>query len=134
MIGDAHRGKVYISNPSTVMSMLHVTGFVLRQERLHETAKEVQAAGSELYRRLIKFTKDFGDLGRHLNMAVGNFNEAVGSFDSRVLPAARRMNELGGGGDPVNDVALVESTPRPLASPEATLPFEDTPALPKRKR
>ena len=128
LVGDAHKSKVYIANPSTVMSMVHVTGYVLRQERLHETAQEVQAAATELYRRLGKFTKDMS------NMAVGNFNTAVGALDSRVLPQARKMNELGGGGDPVADIALVESAPRPLASPEASLPFDDPPAaLPKRR-
>ena len=69
-----------------------------------------------------------------LTMAVGNFNSAVGSLDSRVLPAARKMNELGGGSEPIVDVALVEPTPRALASPEASLPFDDElPALPKRR-
>ena len=134
LIGDAHKSKVYIANPSTVMSMVHVTGYVLRQERLHETAQEVQAAATELYRRLSKFTKDMSDLGRHLNMAVGNFNTAVGALDSRVLPQARKMNELGGGSDPITEVSPIDSTPRPLASPEASLPFDDPiPALPRKR-
>ncbi|MHB8637066.1 MAG: DNA recombination protein RmuC [Fimbriimonadaceae bacterium] len=134
LVGDAHKAKVYIVNPSTVLSMVHVTGYVLRQERLHETAQEVQAAATELYRRLSKFTKDMGDLGRHLNMAVGNFNTAVGALDSRVLPQARKMNELGGGGDAIAEVVPIDSTPRPLASPEASLPFDEpVVALPKRR-
>lgn len=135
LIGDAQKARVYISNPSTVMSMVHVTGYVLRQEKLHKTAQEVQTAAAELYRRLGKFTKDMSDLGRHLHMAVGNFNTAVGALDGRVLPQARKMNEMGGGADAIAEVGIIESAPRPLASPEATLPFDDDliPALPKRR-
>jgi len=34
-------------------------------------------------------------LGRSLDNSVDSFNKAVGSYDSRVLPGARKFTEMG---------------------------------------
>ena len=34
-------------------------------------------------------------LGRSLDSSVGHFNKAIGSFDSRILPSARKFTEMG---------------------------------------
>ena len=46
---------------------------------------------------------------------VKTYNEVVGSFDSRLLPAARRFSELGAGsGDEIEPIDEIDTTTRTL--------------------
>jgi DNA recombination protein RmuC len=57
-------------------------------------------------------------LGRALAKAVSTYNQAVGSLESRVLPTARRLNELGVVDAELTAPTLVEETTRALSAPE----------------
>ena len=66
-----------------------------RQEALARNAEVIREIGQELYTRLATFSEHLARLGRSLDSSVESFNKAVGSFDTRVLPGARRFVELG---------------------------------------
>ena len=51
--------------------------------------------GRELHARLGTWSGHLDQVGRSLNAAVGHYNSAVGSLDTRVLVSARRFEELG---------------------------------------
>jgi DNA recombination protein RmuC len=51
--------------------------------------------GEELYGRLQTFTEHLQKVGKSLDTSMKHYNSAVGSFDSRVLPSARKFNEMG---------------------------------------
>jgi DNA recombination protein RmuC len=51
--------------------------------------------GKELYSRLCVMSDHFARAGRSLEAAVKAHNDAIGSFESRVLVAARRFEEYG---------------------------------------
>lgn len=123
---EAHSSRVYVANPMTVISMVHVAAYVLNEEKLRQNANEVRQLGAELYARLCKFGAYVNKMGASLQTTVNHFNDAVGSFDARVVPQARRMRSLGAGtAEDVPAPKLIESSPRPLASPEAReLPME----------
>jgi DNA recombination protein RmuC len=54
-------------------------------------------------------------LGAALGRATEHFNGAVASLDARVLPAARKLEELGAGGrKEIVEPAQVEARPRVL--------------------
>ncbi|MFW5901857.1 MAG: DNA recombination protein RmuC, partial [Thermodesulfobacteriota bacterium] len=60
-------------------------------------------------------------LGRDLDRCVGSFNQTVGSMEKRVMPAARRLQEMGAAftdGKPLADVNPVTERPRNLNSGE----------------
>jgi DNA recombination protein RmuC len=57
-------------------------------------------------------------LGRTLAKAVTAYNQTVGSLESRVLPSARRLSELGVVDGELAGPDLVEEVPRALSAPE----------------
>jgi DNA recombination protein RmuC len=57
-------------------------------------------------------------LGRALAKAVSTYNQTVGSLESRVLPSARKLSELGVVDGELTAPAVVEETPRALSAPE----------------
>ncbi len=48
-----------------------------------------------MFARLTTFAEHLSRLGRSLDNSVDAYNKAVGSFDSRVLPGARKFSEMG---------------------------------------
>ena len=65
-----------------------------RHEALTENYREVARLGKEFYERLATFADRFDDVRKRLDGAVQAYNEAAGSFESRVLVSARRLREL----------------------------------------
>lgn len=61
---------------------------------MEENAKQIGQLGRECYKRLRDFTAHLENAGRYLGQAVGAYNQAVGSFERRVLVSARRFDEL----------------------------------------
>ncbi|MGH3418897.1 MAG: DNA recombination protein RmuC, partial [Streptosporangiaceae bacterium] len=57
-------------------------------------------------------------LGRALAKAVSTYNQTVGSLESRVLPSARKLSELGVVDGELTAPGVVEETPRALSAPE----------------
>lgn len=89
--------RVLIASPTTLIALLRAAAYGWRQERVAESAAQVSALGRELSERLAVFTAHLADVGTSLDQAVGRYNRAVGSFDARVLVAARRFTDLGAG-------------------------------------
>ena len=74
---------------------LRTVAAIWQQETVAQSAREVHELGSELHKRLVTFAGHIARVGRSLGSAVGSYNEAVGSFESRVLVQARRLEEHG---------------------------------------
>ncbi|MCC7052467.1 MAG: DNA recombination protein RmuC [Gemmatimonadaceae bacterium] len=112
--------RVLIASPTTLIALLRAAAYGWRQERVAESAAQVSALGRELAERLAIFTSHLSDVGSSLDQAVTRYNRAVGSFDARVLVAARKFTDLGAG--PAAAAALesptaIERVPRPVATP-----------------
>jgi DNA recombination protein RmuC len=110
--------RVHIATPTTLISMLRTVQYAWQQEKLSENARAVFDLGRELYDRLSGFGRHLERVGKSLTSAVGSYNQAVGTLETRVLVSARKLAALG-----VVDAALatpepVSETARPLAAPE----------------
>ncbi len=92
---DAWAQGVVLASPSTLMTLLRTVSTVWQQETVAQSARAVHELGAELHKRLATFTGHLAKLGRSLDGAVGAYNEAVGSFESRVLVQARRLEDHG---------------------------------------
>lgn len=88
--------QVLITTPVTLLALLRAAAYGWQQTQLAENARSIAQRGKELHERLVKFIEHLSDLRKGLNQAVESYNRAVGSLEHRVLPAAQRMQELGG--------------------------------------
>jgi DNA recombination protein RmuC len=86
---------VILAAPGSFVALLRAVAYGWRQEALAKNAGVIRELGEELYARLATFSDHLAKLGRSLDSSVDSFNKAVGSFDNRVLPGARRFIELG---------------------------------------
>ena len=59
---------------------------------------EISRLGRDLYDRSANFADHLEKIGRGLEAAVKGYNSAVGSFETTVLPGARKFAELGAKG------------------------------------
>ena len=87
--------RVLIATPTTFIALVKAIAYGWQQEKLAENAHAVSALGSDLFERIKVFGGHMGRLGDTLRRAVERYNEGVGSLEARVLPAARRFEELG---------------------------------------
>lgn len=119
LIEEGMAKRVVVATPTTLIGLLLTIAHGWRQERLAANAAEISEQGREVYRRLASFLGHLDKMGGALRSATNAFNNAVGSLESRVLPAARRFHDLGAAsGEPLPSVPAIEQVPRQLAAPE----------------
>lgn len=95
LLEDALRQKVILATPTSFVALLRAVAYGWRQEQLAANAEQIRDTGVELYSRLATFTEHLARVGSNLDSAVGHYNKAVGSFESKVLPGARKFTEMG---------------------------------------
>ncbi len=119
LLGTGGNDRVILASPMTLIALLRVVGSVWNEEKVAESAREVNRLGQELYERLSTFTKHVVGVGRGLESAAKSYNEAVGSLDTRVLPSARKFKEHGVAPTAeISELKLIETAIRPVTAPE----------------
>jgi DNA recombination protein RmuC len=109
------------ASPTTLIALLRTVSYGWQQETVAESARSVSRLGRELYERLGVFTGHFASIGKSLDSAIGNYNKAVGSFETRVLVTARKFPELGAGTDELPEVPPITSATRPFLAESAAV-------------
>jgi DNA recombination protein RmuC len=95
LIEDAMARRVLVATPTTLLAMLRAVAYGWQQERVAESAQAISDLGRELHGRLAKLSGLLATVGTRLNSTVRAYNEAVGSYEARVIPAARRFEDHG---------------------------------------
>jgi DNA recombination protein RmuC len=127
----AWRNNVMIATPSTLIALAKSVAFGWRQEQMAKNAEQAARLGRELYDRLSKMSDHMANVGANLGKATRSYNDMVGSMESRVLPAARKFEELqfADANKLIDAPQQVEIAPRqltlldlPAADPDKALP------------
>jgi DNA recombination protein RmuC len=122
LIEDGVARRVLIATPTTLIALLQTVHLGWRQEKLAESAKKISEQGRVLHDRLGTLVDHWSKLGGALGRATEHYNAAVASFETRVVPSVRKLEELGAASaKSVGDLATVDTRPRPL------LPLEEPP-------
>jgi DNA recombination protein RmuC len=111
---EALRSRVLVATPTTLVALLRTVAIYWQQKAMAENAVKIAEIARQLYDRAALFGERLANVGKGLNVAVDSFNAAAGSFERRLLPLGRRLEEL----------AVTEQSKRTLDAPH---PVEETP-------
>jgi DNA recombination protein RmuC len=114
LIESAAEAGVILATPTTLIALLKAVAYGWRQESIAESARRVAELGRELHDRLAVLGRHAARVGKELGGAVDAYNDLVGSLESRVLPAARRLKEHGAGSPSaeVPELEPIDEVPR----------------------
>lgn len=91
---DAMGNKIILATPTTLIVVLKSVAMSWQQHTVTENALQIMDAATELHARLSIFAEHFDKVGSGLKSALKGFNDAIGSWEGRVLPAGRKLEQL----------------------------------------
>jgi DNA recombination protein RmuC len=109
----AFQNKVVVASPISLFALLKAVAFGWQQQQVAENAAQIAAQGKTLYERVTTFVDHLAGVGKSLEGSVKKYNDAMGSLESRVLPAVKRLRDLGVGASDVEAPAQLDSQPLP---------------------
>lgn len=120
LILDGINNRVIFATPTTLITLLRTIAFSWKQQEITENAHHIWETGKELYDRVCVFAEHLGGIGKGLEGAVKSYNSAIGSWESRVMPSAKKLKELGATSDKkeLNGLEEIELTTRELKKEE----------------
>ncbi|MBX3396073.1 MAG: DNA recombination protein RmuC [Phycisphaerae bacterium] len=86
--------SVLIASPTTLAALLMAIRYGWQQQQVAENAEKIAAVGRELHERLCIFTLHLDKVRGGIEDAAKHYDAAVGNWESRTLPAARKLKDL----------------------------------------
>jgi DNA recombination protein RmuC len=111
---------VLVASPTMLIGLLKTIAYGWQQETVAESAREIAGIGRELYDRLGVFATHLAKAGRGLTTAVGAYNDAVASLETRVLVTARKFEDRGAATGELPEAPPIDKAVRPLQAAELT--------------
>jgi len=91
---EALRLKVLVATPTTLMALLRTVAIYWQQRSIAENAERIATAARTLYERASVFADHLNQVGNGLRGAVDAYNRTVASFERRLLPMSRQLEEM----------------------------------------
>ena len=112
LIEDAAASGVVLTSPTSLVAVLSNISMLWQQDAQNRNADEILRSSQELHSRLSVFINHFTKIGSNLKKSVESFNEAVSSFDTRVMKTATDIQKLGRYSDELTNVPKLEVEPK----------------------
>jgi len=110
--------QVVLATPTTLIALLRTVAYAWKEKALADRARDIHELGRQLYDRINVLGGYLDKLGRSLSGAVGSYNRAIGSLETRVLVSARKFAEMEVSDEELITPEPVTDAPRPLTSAE----------------
>jgi len=94
LLQDAMNNKIILTTPTTLIVVLKSVAMSWQQHNITENALQIMEAAMDFYGRVNVFADHLDKVGGGLKSALKGYNDAVGSWESRVLPAGRKLEQL----------------------------------------
>jgi len=94
LLQDAMNNKIILATPTTLIVVLKSVAMSWQQHNITKNALEIMDAADDFYGRVKVFSDHFEKIGGGLKSALKGYNDAIGSWESRVLPAGRKLEQL----------------------------------------
>ncbi len=95
LITDGLQSRIVFATPTTLIALLQTVAYSWKQQKAGENAQKIFESSRELHERLIIFNNHLQKLGQNLNTTVSFYNQAIGSWENRVSPSIRKLEDLG---------------------------------------
>ncbi len=106
--------RILLATPASLIALLRSVSVSWQQHDQTENAQKIAEAAQELFMRVVTFTEHLEKIRGGLDMANRAFNQAVGSYESRIKPSGEKLQKLGGGtgGKELAELPPLEATLR----------------------
>jgi DNA recombination protein RmuC len=94
LLQDAMNNKIILTTPTTLIVVLKSVAMSWQQHSITENALEIMGAANDFYDRVKVFSEHLDRVGGGLKSALKGYNDAVGSWEGRVIPAGRKLEQL----------------------------------------
>ncbi len=123
LLHKAFSRNVSVATPTSLLPMLRTVVYGYDRKLMADNAEEIRRAGAEMLKRLETLGGYLAGMRRGLSAAVEGYNKFVGSFDTRVMVQARKMQEMGV--EPSLDMSVPEELPLDMRDSRAIEGRED---------
>ena len=106
--------RILLATPASLIALLRSVAVSWQQHAQTENAQKIAEAAQLLFTRVVTFTEHLEKIRGGLETANKAFNQAVGSYESRVRPAGETLQKLGAatGAKELTELAPLDATLR----------------------
>lgn len=94
LLQDAMNNKIILATPTTLIVVLKSVAMSWQQHNITANALQIMEAAMDFYARVTVFADHLDKVGGGLKTALKGYNDAIGSWESRVLPSGRKLEQL----------------------------------------
>jgi DNA recombination protein RmuC len=105
--------RILLATPASLIALLRSVSVSWQQHAQTENTREIAKTAQEIYSRVVTFTEHLENIRAGLESANRAFNQAVGSYESRIRPSGEKLRKLGGdAGKELADLQPLDTTLR----------------------
>lgn len=90
----AMKNDILIASPVSLLALLRTIAFQWRQVEQAQNTREAVEICRELYSRFATWSEHYQKVGDNLKSAIQTYNKSVGSYQTKINPQVRRLNDI----------------------------------------